>query len=665
MKKPTLRFRQVFEHPTHFKVTKPLGNPLVIAKKGLSPSLMGRLRKYAEGTPDEPVQPPTEQERQTALALQDEGVGVERITAKPWSITPPVEYITETEPTSYATVDNVAPVAEPAPVPAASKPSPDLEIPEPAPVVQTVAAPVVAPAAVPAPAAPVVVIQSPPAATAPATTVQAAPVVEKPSVTAAATGTTTVAPTVAEATQPTVSIEDLARKRQQEFMDAKENALKQQEIASNNLLLAEQDLQARREEESRREYMRRMGALAGATRAEQEAQAEKPMGASDVLRAIGSAVSVAMGAFATGMTGMPNFALQIYNASVDEALKRARENRQSAYNKAIAAGVDARDAEKYWRAQQDKTMALTLQEKANAVQNADAKAKMYDAAQQFYAKSVMDEADVRKKLAEASKAEAEAKSEPLKTQNAALEVQRKAYSDYADALNKAEQIKVTDEASRRAYSAAIYNANKDYEAAMAGIKAKEKSEALPAGVEGMSEYDKLNAAFKAEGTKGLAKQVAQTFSVDGVKLLARSEADRNVQQKFWSGFSSSQKAIDKLTKEIDKMKLWDSLAPTERAARVESLAAKFAVGYPKSEGFQRALSVADKDVVMDQVLQNPTSLKSWLLGLSSASIKALKKSMEEEKIEALKDSVVEGDPNLAKVLEAEKRKTDRGVTFAR
>jgi hypothetical protein len=49
MKKPSLRFRQVFEHPTHFKVTKPLGNPLIIAKKGLSPSLQGRLRKFAQG----------------------------------------------------------------------------------------------------------------------------------------------------------------------------------------------------------------------------------------------------------------------------------------------------------------------------------------------------------------------------------------------------------------------------------------------------------------------------------------------------------------------------------------------------------------------------------------------------------------------------------------
>ena len=65
MKKPTLRFRQVFEHPTHFKVTRPLGNPIKIAKQGLSPNLMGRLRKFAEGgeTPE-----PTQQD---ILNLED------------------------------------------------------------------------------------------------------------------------------------------------------------------------------------------------------------------------------------------------------------------------------------------------------------------------------------------------------------------------------------------------------------------------------------------------------------------------------------------------------------------------------------------------------------------------------------------------------------------
>lgn len=57
MKKPTLRLRQVFEGPTHFKVVKPLGNPIKIAKKGLSPNLMGRLRKFARnGEVPEPVE---------------------------------------------------------------------------------------------------------------------------------------------------------------------------------------------------------------------------------------------------------------------------------------------------------------------------------------------------------------------------------------------------------------------------------------------------------------------------------------------------------------------------------------------------------------------------------------------------------------------------------
>lgn len=57
MKKPTLRFRQVFEHPTHFKVTRPLGNPIKIAKQGLSPGLMGRLRKFAQaGEVTDPVE---------------------------------------------------------------------------------------------------------------------------------------------------------------------------------------------------------------------------------------------------------------------------------------------------------------------------------------------------------------------------------------------------------------------------------------------------------------------------------------------------------------------------------------------------------------------------------------------------------------------------------
>lgn len=72
MKKPTLRLRQVFEGPTHFKVVKPLGNPIKIAKKGLSPNLMGRLRKFANGAEvTEPVYGDGTTEEQLAQVRSD------------------------------------------------------------------------------------------------------------------------------------------------------------------------------------------------------------------------------------------------------------------------------------------------------------------------------------------------------------------------------------------------------------------------------------------------------------------------------------------------------------------------------------------------------------------------------------------------------------------
>lgn len=49
MRVPTPRLRQVFEHTTHFRVTSPKGNPIVIAKKGLSPRMVQRLQAFAKG----------------------------------------------------------------------------------------------------------------------------------------------------------------------------------------------------------------------------------------------------------------------------------------------------------------------------------------------------------------------------------------------------------------------------------------------------------------------------------------------------------------------------------------------------------------------------------------------------------------------------------------
>lgn len=49
MRIPKPRLRQVFEHTTSFKVKKPTGQTITIAKKGLSPSTIGRLRRFAQG----------------------------------------------------------------------------------------------------------------------------------------------------------------------------------------------------------------------------------------------------------------------------------------------------------------------------------------------------------------------------------------------------------------------------------------------------------------------------------------------------------------------------------------------------------------------------------------------------------------------------------------
>jgi hypothetical protein len=82
MKKPTLRLRQVFEGPTHFKVVKPLGNPIKIAKQGLSPSLMGRLRKFAR---DGEVQEATEQDQKNAqdLAAESRSLDFDQVRTVP------------------------------------------------------------------------------------------------------------------------------------------------------------------------------------------------------------------------------------------------------------------------------------------------------------------------------------------------------------------------------------------------------------------------------------------------------------------------------------------------------------------------------------------------------------------------------------------------------
>jgi len=623
MKKPSLRLRQVFEGPTHFKVVKPLGNPIKIAKKGLSPSLMGRLRKYTEGTPDEPVQPPTDEE----VAIAD--------LMKAQAYVPAGSDI----PVSADEGLFGVPALEPAPVaPVVGASVPDLELPEPAPVAPVAApvvaapvAPVVAPAA--APAAPVVVVQA----------AQPAP--------------------VAAPEPPKPTAEEVRQQRVDAYMAAFEKQEADRVAAANAQALKIADINAEAQEQARQAVMRAKGLYAGKERALSEFDAPREMTGGDVARSIGSALSVALGAFASGMTGMPNFALTIYEDALARDLLKQREQRNSILKQMEIAGLSVEDAEKMYRAQKDKEFATRLNLAAQSTTNPKAREEARKAAFQFAQKAAVDEADIQKKVAETFKAtkqgelavEQAAVVKPEQKTKEARE-ERENLKLYFDQLDKLLDRQQRGEISQNELDVERLKIKKTFDAAMAGVDAKKKGEEVPAGLESASQYDQLQAAFKAEGTKGLAKRVAQTFRVDGVNLLARSEEEAKSQQKLFENFRSSKDTLDELIKKIDKMKAYDALLPTERASQIRSIAAKFAVAFPKSENFSRALSVADKDVVLSEVLQSPTNFQSWLFDQSKASLKALRSAMEDEKINQLKDAAVEGDPNLNKLIAPTKEK---------
>jgi hypothetical protein len=310
-----------------------------------------------------------------------------------------------------------------------------------------------------------------------------------------------------------------------------------------------------------------------------------------------------------------------------------------------------------YRAQRDKEFASRMALAAGETANPKAREEAYKTASQLANKAILDEADIKKKTEEAFKnreqgklAAAQAKVVEPKLQIEASEQARKIAKDRFDAINAVLDRASKENLTAQQIQAQIYGIDKRYAADMAELGQKRKETELPAGAEGMTEYDKLKTAFAAEGTKGLAKQVAQTFAVNGVPLLARSEANAEKQREFWHGYSSSEKNLNDLIKRVDQLSAWDTMVPNKRAAAVESLANKFAVSYPKTEGFNRALSVADKNLVTEGIIQRPTDLTSWLLGLSSEALKTLQQAMQEEKEDALFNAVVEGDPNLKKVI---------------
>jgi len=66
---------------------------------------------------------------------------------------------------------------------------------------------------------------------------------------------------------------------------------------------------------------------------------------------IGSAISLALGAFASGMTGMPNFAQKIFDNAIEQDLAEQKRRSDSLYQRLVAAGHTVEGAEDLVRAQ--------------------------------------------------------------------------------------------------------------------------------------------------------------------------------------------------------------------------------------------------------------------------------------------------------------------------
>lgn len=475
MKKPTLRLRQVFEGPTHFKVVKPLGNPIKIAKKGLSPNLMGRLRKFAtaglvtepvygDGSTEEQLQqlrgdieaeaqrdepsidvlnmlrereqqligaqsnkntPPVTARKNPERSAAGNGVPVEVVKAsdvaqEPVVVAPapPLDVAKIPRVRGLSSAEMMGPPASLAAPPAApamnldqisamigeeiSKPEPDMsrlaQLDAQREALQSAATPApAAPAPAPVPAAPVVA--APAAVAAPSVSgvrgvvtgrprpqrpavvsvvEQEAPVEQPAALTAAAApvAAPTAAPTAAPSTQLTADqlfdkrLGDLGLSRAEydkmsplsrmsvQGIVRQAAALEEQSVADEAMVKAEMKAQQDiiDEEKLRLQKIEK--------RADEARQLQKEIledmnylkdpqsyfSSASTISQIGTAISLAAGAFASGMTGMPNYAMQIYNNAVEKDLELQKMKRDSLFGRLRDAGHSAESAEEMVRA---------------------------------------------------------------------------------------------------------------------------------------------------------------------------------------------------------------------------------------------------------------------------------------------------------------------------
>lgn len=694
MKKPSLRFRQVFEHPTHFKVTRPLGNPIKIAKQGLSPNLMGRLRKFAEGgeTPEPTqqdilnledlaasraldVEPPpqfdarppqetrplrTAEEVQQSidyiknLGLGPEGTPVEVIRPGQVAQTP-----IETLPVITPERVTAQPIVTAAPrISAGSLMGP------PAPIAPVMQSSVVEPVDLVAVEQPVIKPEvEPTTIEKPITEVSAATTAEKPEAVEPVKPIDVKVPDTLDVSKP-LTIEqfqqikadnkdrsdaDVAMALVQRYAPgaaappdfdkllapppegASEDALKRFDAAKEQLAKAIVD-QARVDYDTNRQLLkanqraqvqRRINALkdretADALAARRDALAKAVEGGfkpeslygGNLAAQIGSALSIAAGAFASGMTGMPNFALKIYESAVDRDLEVQKAKYNSLVNQYNRLLGDADDAEKLARADLNDLAALQVE----GIKASSKMRSVAPAADQMIAdlraKATKEREEVALKQAQAREAEVKAQlAEPLAK---SLVNQRNAAGARAAAANN-----------------------------FAALRAGQATERL--------ELTKLRDAFKRE-TQANAIKFSVPDPADPSKMIsvnAPSVTEANKARSKILNRATALQRVEQLSDFMNKPRMIGDKIDPKFIKDVQVRLASVIENYPGlSKGTEQMVTQAQAMLLKDSASDIPLPAVRWadVLGLTSRAVDYLRKDGADGLANAVAMHAREGDP---------------------
>lgn len=574
MKKPTLRLRQVFENPTHFKVQRPLGNPVTIAKKGLSPGMVRRLQKLAHGGEVRNYQAGGEivdEAQPVPVVVPPAEVTAPVVDDLPLALAPPPAV-----PVAPPVVAPVAAVAPVAPAPALAVSTADARVESAA---QTVYG---RPFGLLSSAERASVTESlkPP----PAPSIAAPPLVDidkdlplatKP-LTAKETaenqlfGARSALSRLAEMPEPTTEAEKLEREGQRALAMETVRAAEERvaELGRAELLDVESKrLQAQvAAQEARiakdREFL---------DNAEKELAENKNIGSYfsrlDTWSRLTTAASLALGSIAASLTGGPNQAMKIYENAIEADLEKQRRDQQSLLNRIVRTGARIDQAEEVVRALGQRAMAAKLDSASATVASTKAKEGLAQLAFGFRSQAF----DRIERMKQAEKANAIAQS----------------------------QLRLEQ---RRVGLLASAEARRDVELALEAEKLRQ------AGA-------KLGVEAEERKTEEQRKKEERSFTVAGVQLLANNPAQARKAEEQILGqtdfVAGARRALD-VFKENPRMVY---VKYTDANSKAKLALAQMLERYPKSERFGRPLNVTASKVIktglpsvediFDGVLGNP------------------------------------------------------------